>query len=253
MFRAIKITFKSLAISLSLLSLVLNLAIFTISGAYTAVSTAIAGMGVATAATREVAERRAKKKARREITKQTVNRMTKRIATSAARNIGTSAGEAIPVVGVAVIAGGLALEVNDACANARDITALEAALESDTDPEAARQLAHDSFDCKTLVPSYDDLPTKEELWNSVKSAPSDAWNGASNYIEMLPAMPDMSSISGFFEGAVGSGKDWMEYAGQGMKSGAQSLGDMASDQVTRLGEWWEGDTESGTDVPCDSC
>lgn len=137
-------------------------------------------------ASREVKERTAKeiarKTARDKIATETVDRVSRRVQRGAARNISSVAGESIPILGIAVIAGALSLEVKDACDTAADMAGLQAAMVADADPEIARQDAVKSFDCLAMIqeqlPTYEDLPTKEELWKMALESPAQAYNAA---------------------------------------------------------------------------
>lgn len=131
---------------------------------------------------RVAATRHRQTEAVRAIGLDTAERAKHRAQRSAARNISSAAGEAIPFVGVAVIAGALAFEVRDACQTARDMAGFEAALLSDTDPQTEREAAMEAFDCAAMIreeiPTYEDVPSKEEIWKEVLSAPGKAWERA---------------------------------------------------------------------------
>jgi len=188
-----------------LASLAFNIAVMTVSGVYTAASTALSAAGVTTAAMRETREKAVRKKTQTRIARQTTQRVKRRVQRGAARSIGSAAGEAIPVVGAGVIAGVLALEVNDACATARDMAGLEAALVSDGDPEDARREAEDSFDCTEMIreelPDYNDLPTREEIWAEMRQAPADTYEAARHVGEALAEIDWRSWIGSAFSGS----------------------------------------------------
>ncbi|MEQ9695094.1 hypothetical protein [Shimia sp. SDUM112013] len=209
MFRIFRWTSKSLLTLLLLASLTLNIATVTISGVYTAVSSAASAVGLSTVAAREASQKIASRKASREVVRKTSKRVSSRMAKSGARNVATSVGEAIPLVGVAVIAGGLALEVQDACDTARDMAGLEGALDNPDDPAAGQRQAMQSFNCADLIPDVEDLPTTKELWAGMLSAPGKAWSAASGYIEDLPAI----DISGRSERALIYAGQRLEYLG----------------------------------------
>lgn len=166
-----------LAVSLSFSAMLL-----TVSSVYTAASAALSAVGVTTVAAREAAAKATRAQAQRRVARQTTQRVTRRVQRSAARNIGSAAGEAIPVIGVGVIAGALALEVRDACATAQEMAGLEAALMTEGDPDEARQRAEEAFDCTAMIraelPGYEDLPTREDLWAQVRTAPETAYDAA---------------------------------------------------------------------------
>lgn len=159
-------------------SLAFNAALFTIQGFYTVAAGALNAVGVTTVAAREAGEKLARRKATRSIGHKTAEQVTRRVQKTAARNIASVGGEAIPLVGIAVIAGALAMEVDDACDTAKDMAGLEAALATQGDAEAARDAAVKALDCKTLIPGYDSLPSKEDLWAMIKDSPGKAYEAA---------------------------------------------------------------------------
>ncbi|TCP40542.1 hypothetical protein [Rhodovulum marinum] len=164
--------------------LVFNVALFTVNGFYAAASSALSAAGIATPAVREATRKAARQKAQRRIVRTTSRNVTRRVQRGAARSIASAAGEAIPFVGAGVVAGALVLEVNDACATARDMAGLEAALGAGDDPEAARRAAEDAFDCTAMIreelPGYEDIPTREDLWEKARAAPGQAYEQARN-------------------------------------------------------------------------
>lgn len=163
-------------------ALAFNVATLTVTGVYAAASTALNAMGISTVAAREAGEKLAQRKAARKIGRETAEKVSRRVQRGAARNIASVGGEAIPVIGIAVIAGALALEVQDACDTAADMAGLEAALAAETDPDAARAAAIAGFDCPAMIreqiPDYEDLPSGTDIWASMKSAPSAAYEKA---------------------------------------------------------------------------
>ncbi|TCM86953.1 hypothetical protein [Rhodovulum steppense] len=159
-------------------SLAFNVALFSVQGLYTAAAGALAGAGIGTKAVREAASRASRQAAQREIVRETSQRVTRRVKRGAARSMASAAGEAIPFIGVGVIAGGLVWEVHDACETARNMSELEAALTADDDPEAARVDAEDSFDCSAIIPDFDNVPTSEVIWAEMRKAPGKAYDAA---------------------------------------------------------------------------
>lgn len=193
------------AVSALILSLALNIAVLSISSVHAVASAALSAVGVTTVAAREAGEKLARRKAARDIGRKTANRVTQRMQRGAVRNIASVGGEAIPVVGIAVIAGALVLEVKDACDTAADMAGLKAALMGGGDLEEVRSEAVEHFDCATILPNYNDLPSHEDILNIVKSSPKAAWDAAaSNY----------ARLGGFewptkFDTATNSVSDWV--------------------------------------------
>ena len=212
--RAFKIGTKSVLAFLLVLSVVLNIATVTISGVYSVVSGAASVIGLSTvaaraakekiadrkaAAERAVADRKAsaerkaadraaadRKKKTKKVVQDTSKRVSSRMARGAARNSAAALGEAIPFVGVAVIAGGLAIEVKDACETAKDMKGLEAAIDADGDPVSAQKKAMAEFNCTDLIPNANDLPKRQDIWAGMLAAPGKAWKKASAVIADLP-------------------------------------------------------------------
>ena len=193
-------------------SLAFNVAMFTVSGFYAAASSVLSNVGIRTILASETGENLAKRKATRKISRETSKKVTRRVQRGAARNISSVAGEAIPIVGVAVIAGALTLEVKDACDTAADMAGLEAAFDAEGDPEAARAEAIATFDCLAMIreelPQYDDMPSKDEIWASMKAAPSDAYQAAMDAGISLAEYDWAGGVSSTFETTKGMVSGW---------------------------------------------
>ena len=142
------------------------------------------------AAERKAADQKAadRKKKTKKVFQDTSERVSTRMKRGAARNSAAALGEAIPFFGVAVIAGGLALEVNDACETVKDMKGLESAINADGDPVSAHEKAMAEFNCTDLIPNANDLPTKDHIWNQMKTAPDKAWKQASTFVAGLPEL-----------------------------------------------------------------
>lgn len=172
----------AIAVLALLLSLSFNVAVLTVSSIHAAASGLLSAAGVSTVAAREAGAKLARQSATNRVVKRTSQNVVKRVQKGAARNIVSVGGEAIPLLGVAVIAGALALEVQDACDTAADMKALEAALITGIDHETVMQKTREEFDCRQLLreelPDFEGIPTKEEIWSGMKSAPSVAYENA---------------------------------------------------------------------------
>lgn len=173
---------KLLVVIVVLASIALNVSMLMVSGVYATASAALSGIGVTTVAAREAAARVAGRKATQRIGRKTAQNVTRRVQRGAARSITSIGGEAIPVIGIAVLAGALALEVKDACDTAADMAGLEAALAAEEDAQSARQTAIDGFDCNAMIrdalPEFEDLPNKADIWARVVNAPGQAYDRA---------------------------------------------------------------------------
>lgn len=204
-------------------SLGLNVAMLTISGVYAAVSAAVSTVGITTVAAREAGEKLARHNATRKLGRETAEKVTRRMQRGAARSIVSVGGEAIPVVGVAVIAGALVYEVRESCETAADMAGLEAALAvaEGFDLEAAQQAAIEEFDCTAMIraelPEYDDLPDREAIWAQVKASPQAAWKAASDQYTELQGLEWLSATDSFkdsfadFLGALDPRRQWQDW------------------------------------------
>ncbi len=109
--------------------------------------------------------------------RETSLRISHRIRIDALRNVGAAVGEAIPWIGIGVIAGTTALELKDACDSMRDLYELEVEF----DPDAAT-------DADATMVCGIEVPTADELWLAVKNRGSSSLEYIGSYI---PDMPDV--------------------------------------------------------------
>jgi hypothetical protein len=118
---------------------------------------------------------RGQKRLLAEAVEDTAARVSRRTAAGAARNAGSVVAEAIPVAGVAVVLGVTAWDLKDACDTMTDLHELELAFNPSVspDPEASEV-------CGLTV------PTKDEVWTTVKASPGVAWEVAASYLPDLP-------------------------------------------------------------------
>ncbi|MGX0876989.1 hypothetical protein ACSSV4_001673 [Roseovarius sp. MBR-154] len=119
---------------------------------------------------------RGKKKFAKEAVKDTSGRLAKRVTTAASRNVATVFAEALPVVGIGVIVGATAWEINDSCEMMKDLHELDVAF----NPESA---IDGTEVCGMRVPD------RGEVWRKMRDSPVAAWNGEKEY---LPDLPDFS-------------------------------------------------------------
>jgi hypothetical protein len=121
---------------------------------------------------------RGKKKLLGDAVQDTTERVARRTAVGASRNVASTFGEAIPVVGIAVVVAATAWELKDACATMKDLHELDVAI----DPTRANS-GDVSEVCGLKVPS------KGEIWAKVKASPGEAWAKAKAALPDLPEMP----------------------------------------------------------------
>ena len=157
---------------------------------------------------------------------ETADRISNRARISATREIGSMAGEALPWVGTAVIVGVTALELKDLCDTITDMNELKRAFDPSLAPDENQQTV-----CSMEVPS------REELWEAVRSSPQRSWELAASY---TPSMEDIRNMEM-------PDIDWAAYrsaAGQSLANSADAIGsalgsaaDSTIDSATGLWEW----------------
>lgn len=126
------------------------------------------------------------------------SRASRRVTLSSLRNVGAMAGEALPFVGVAVVAGVTALEVRDACETLKDIHELNVAFNPDAAP---------SEDVKTVCTI--EVPTREELMATVSQTPEKAWESAKASVSTLPNIEDIEIDWRSYFNATKKGAVWI--------------------------------------------
>ncbi|AXC48756.1 hypothetical protein DRW48_02770 [Paracoccus suum] len=178
-------------------------------------------------AARQVTYRGARRPAA-EAVADTSDRLARRTARGAARNIGSVAGEAIPVIGVGVIAAATAWELHDACAMMSEVRELDVALnpERAVPPEATQVCGMKA-------------PTRAEIWAAVASSPGAAWDEARGLYEGLPAL-DLGGTWGASLGMFRAIYDWAfgSPAGPVAPDGTAPLPGPGSDWNPL--NWWDG-------------
>lgn len=122
---------------------------------------------------------RGKKKLLGEAVSDTTHRISRRTAAGASRNIASTFGEAVPMIGIAVVVGATVWEVKDACDTMKDLHELEVSL----DPSKANDASVKEV-CGMAVPS------KQELIAMVKASPGKAWQKTKDVMPDLPEMPE---------------------------------------------------------------
>lgn len=109
-----------------------------------------------------------------EAVEDTVERIAKRTVHRSARNVTAVFAEAIPVVGIGVVVGVTGLELRDSCNTLKDLKELEASFNPAASAEEDVQVV-----CGMEVPSRD------EVWQKVKSSPGEAWEAMKLYLPDL--------------------------------------------------------------------
>jgi hypothetical protein len=111
------------------------------------------------------------------------NRVKARTAKVASADIGATFGQSIPWIGVAVVVAATGYDLKTSCDTMKDMHALEVAF----DPDLANDPSVDEV-CGLKV------PTKEEIWDTVKASPGKAWDAAVQALGDLPGLPPAPSI-----------------------------------------------------------
>lgn len=132
---------------------------------------------------------RGKQQLAKDAVKDTSQRLANRVTIASSRNIATVFAEALPVVGIGVIVGATAWEINDSCEMMKDLHQLDVAF----NPESA---IDGNEVCGMAVPD------RAEVWQKVRDSPSEAWNTAKAY------MPELPRFSETYASAVAEATSW---------------------------------------------
>lgn len=174
-------------------------------------------------ASQRVVAFRGKRMAVSEAVELTADTIDARATRTATRSVGSVFGEAVPYFGTAVIIGVTALEVKDLCDTLKDMDALRQVFNPDLAPSEG----------STTVCTLE-VPTREELWASVKASPRAAWEKARELTPTLEELrsvdlPDLSDPT-YWEGA---GAFWV------------GIRKRSSSAVEGVGEWISGEEAEG--------
>ena len=123
-------------------------------------------------------------------------RMVDRTVTSASRNLSSVAGQAIPYVGVTLILGLTAREIDDACDTLKDINQMSTAIgDQPFDPSTV---------CGMQVPtSADVLNQVTNNWNAAYQSAADAINAAGQRVPTAPPTPSWVNVKGLVCPVIG--------------------------------------------------
>ncbi|GGA24439.1 hypothetical protein [Neptunicoccus cionae] len=110
-----------------------------------------------------------------------LNRVAKRTVRATATNLSSIPGESIPFYGIAIILAATAYELQAACANMKDIYELQVAI----NPDVSHASDRDTI-CAMKI------PTKQEIWESVKGSPNAAWQSSRE--KLLEVSDDLKSV-----------------------------------------------------------
>ena len=168
----------------------------------------------------------------------TADGISNRAVRSSSRSISSMAGEAIPYVGVAVIAGVTALDLKDLCDTIKDMNELKRAFNPELQPSEDETTV-----CSVIV------PTKEELWETAKASPSKAWAAAREATPTLEDLreyefPDIDWTGAWSITVDGAGNTWaatLDVAGSALDATTTT----ASGWIGGATKYWSGsdDTE----------
>jgi len=114
-----------------------------------------------------------------EAVQETTERISRRVATATARSTGSIAAESIPYIGIGAIVAVTTWEVHDACDTMKDLHALDLAF----NPDAANDADH-------IEVCGQEVPTKDEIIETLKRSPSTAWTEAKSWMSDLPTWAD---------------------------------------------------------------
>ncbi len=129
---------------------------------------------------------RGEKRSANETVADASRRIAERIGAATARNTESMAGEALPFIGVAVIASATASEVGEACEIMKDLSALDSAFNPEDAVDAAEI-------CGTSV------PTSGEVWSEVIAGPGAVWSRTNGVYDNLPDISPSGTYTWFVE------------------------------------------------------
>lgn len=115
------------------------------------------------------------------------NRVKGRTAKVASADMAATFGQSIPWIGIGVVVAATTYDLKTACDTMGDMHALEVAF----NPKVASDPSVKEV-CGFKVPS------KEEIWETVKASPGQAWDRAKAAMPDLPEMPSMPDIDWTF-------------------------------------------------------
>ena len=175
-----------------------------------------------------------------EAVEDTSNRVKRRAATSTGRNVGAMVGEALPFFGTAVIVGVTALEVKDWCDLLKDLHTFEVALDPSKKPSKEQSTV-------CALP----IPTRDELWTTVRESPGRAWAVAREHVPTLEdlralELPDVDWSGGWIrvEEAAGGAWDATKGVASGGWTATKEGAEVAKEAVGGVVDWWRGDEEA---------
>ena len=123
-----------------------------------------------------------------EAVEDTVKRIGRRSGIMGARSVGSVFAEAIPITGVTAILVLTAWDLKDICDTMVDLRELQNAL-----------APNDQLDEQTKEVCGYAVPTKDEVWATLKASPSMAWSEAMSYLPEVPEvsmqLPDLSTLT----------------------------------------------------------
>ena len=153
---------------------------------------------------------------------ETADRISKRAAKTAAREVASMPAEAIPTLGVAVIVGITALEINDLCDTIKDMTALKRAFNPDL------RTSSDELEVCSIK-----VPPKEEILSKMKASPKKAWEATKE------ATPDWEELKQMEFPDISFNEIW-DATKEGSSNLFNDTADSANDLGGKLKRWWDG-------------
>lgn len=175
---------------------------------------------------------RGQKVALRDAVDMTATRISRRAVVTSSREVGAMAGEAMPYIGVAVIVGVTALELKDLCDTLKDMSELKRSMSLES------SIGEDENTVCSIEP-----PTRQELWETAKASPEEAWSAARDAVPTLQELKDieMPNIEWDKTWATASGKS--KDAWEAAKSGAASAVDVSRSTGASAWESWFGESD----------
>jgi hypothetical protein len=118
-------------------------------------------------------------------------RMVARSVAATARNLSSLSGQAVPILGVAVIAGVTAWNVHDSCETVKELNALNTELALEPHLEKDNQKV-----CGVDIPSKEEILTEvQENWSAAYEEARIAINQAADKVPDMPEIPELSWVT----------------------------------------------------------
>ena len=214
--RGLRISRKAAVVLLLVVSLAANATLFVGGVLYNVIDealTKVAGLETATSRQRKSSDdlkrknrqlnernRNLRNRATRlhKVTSGAVNSTVARSTRGAARAVATAPAKALPYVGTTVVVGAAAWEIKGHCDTIRDMTTIQREVDNLIllEPEPSKSRSEGE---RTVCGM--DVPTREEIWNQIRTAPLAVWHHSRDFLtDLEPISPGVEvQLAGWWE------------------------------------------------------